>query len=305
MFTSDMSSMLFDDQGTDGPAIWPAPPAFLPPPAPPSPTADEPPPRRRRPNRVAALGVAIGLVLGAGGATVALQDGGSTVAPAIASAPAASGGTAGSVDVKRILAKVQPAIVSIRETVSSRRGTGSAAGSGMIIGSDGLVLTNAHVVTGGTDIKVTIPGRGTLPATVLGADTLADVALLQVTGASGLPTVTLASSAPAVGDPVVAVGNALALGVSPTVTTGIVSALDREIDIEGTTLSHLIQTDAAINPGSSGGPLLDAAGTVIGMTSAGATDAQSIGFAISSTTITPMLANLQQGGAGYLGAASR
>jgi putative serine protease PepD len=298
-----MSSMRFESPGTDGPSVWPAPPPFTPPPVTPPPDAPAPP--RRRPNRIAALGIAVGVVLGAGGATAALHGGGSTGSPAVAIAPAASGGAAGSVDVKGILAKVQPAIVSISETISSRRGTGSAAGSGMIIGSDGLVLTNAHVVTGGTNIQVTIPGRGTLPAKVLGADTLADVALLQVSGASGLPTVTLASSAPAVGDPVVAVGNALALGVSPTVTTGIVSALDREIDIQGTTLAHLIQTDAAINPGSSGGPLLDAAGTVIGMTSAGATDAQSIGFAIASTTITPMLPDLQQGGSGYLGTSSR
>jgi putative serine protease PepD len=320
-----MPSTLFDDQ-TVPPASWPpppppppsfAPPADFGPPLPPLAPPDEPGRSRRRPNRVAALGIAAGLILGAGGTGVALYDrGSSVVGPAALTVPASSGATPGTVDVKAVLAKVQPAIVSISETVSSRRGTGSAAGSGMIIGAGGLILTNAHVITGGTNIQVTIPGRGALPATVLGSDPAADVALLQVSGVSGLPTVTLASTAPAVGDPVVAVGNALALGVSPTVTTGIVSALDREIDVEGTTLSHLIQTDAAINPGSSGGALLDAAGTVIGMTSAGATSAQSIGFAIASTTITPMLAQLQRGSAssavstpsasaGYLGITSR
>jgi S1-C subfamily serine protease len=111
-----------------------------------------------------------------------------------------------------------------------------------------------------------------------------------------LPTVALGSiDSVQVGDPVVAVGNALALDGSPTVTAGIVSALDRSIDTESGTMQHLIQTDAAINPGNSGGPLVDSAGRVIGMNTAVAGDAQNIGFALSIGQIGPKLDGLKKG----------
>src|SRR5947208_482844 len=114
------------------------------------------------------------------------------------------------------------------------------------------------------------------------------------------------------GPPLEAVGNAVALSGGPTVTTGIVSALDRAIDTDTGTMAHLIQTDAAINPGNSGGPLLDSGGRVVGMNTAVAGNAQNIGFAIAVDEISPLIANLEKGstapapssGVAYLGVAS-
>jgi len=198
-------------------------------------------------------------------------------------------------DIQGVLGKVQPAVVAIRTT--STRGAG--AGTGMIITPDGEVLTNAHVVQGASRIEVTLEGEvAARQADLVGADSLADLALLRIRGASQLRTVELGESAPLrVGDEVVAIGNALALPGGPTVTTGIVSAKDRSID----QLEGLIQTDAAINPGNSGGPLVDAAGRVIGINTAvlrgGASAAEGIGLAIAMDTAIPVIDDLRKGGA--------
>src|SRR5207237_3961378 len=124
-------------------------------------------------------------------------------------------------------------------------------------------------------IKVTLADKNeTHDATLLGSDPTADVAVLKIQGVSNLPTVRLGRSAAArVGDDVVAIGNALALPGGPTVTEGIVSALDRTIDSSSESLEHLIQTDAAINPGNSGGPLVNSAGEVVGINTAISSDA--------------------------------
>jgi S1-C subfamily serine protease len=199
---------------------------------------------------------------------------------------------------------------------------GEEQGTGMILQANGLVLTNAHVVsgalTGGTMTVTRTGSTSSLPATLVGLDTANDVALIRITNASKLPAVTFGeSNSLEVGDSVVAIGNALGLAAgTPTVTQGIVSALGRTVTASnGTsseTLSNLIQTDAAINPGNSGGPLLDANGHVIGMNTAVAgtmsdgTNAQNIGFAIPSSKIESLLASLMKGGPitkkhGYLG----
>jgi putative serine protease PepD len=203
----------------------------------------------------------------------------------------------GALDVKAVLAKAEPAVVSITSSVTSRFGSGKAAGTGMLLTPDGQVLTNNHVVDGGTNIKVTILDKGTHNAHVLGTSPAEDVALLQVEGVSGMPTVALGSSgALQVGDSVVTVGNALGLQGGPTVTTGIVSALNRQIDTNTESLSHLIQTDAPINSGNSGGPLLNSAAQVVGMNTAVAGNAQNIGFAIAIDTIKPLVGTLATGG---------
>src|SRR6266540_3708851 len=178
----------------------------------------------------------------------------------------------------------------------------TAAGSGIILTSDGEVLTNAHVVNGASSIKVTLNGESqSRTATLVGIDTSADLALLKITGASGLPTVTIGkSSEMAVGDDVVAIGNALALQGGPTVTSGIVSALNRSIDTDSGRMTGLIQTDAAISSGNSGGPLVNAAGQVIGINSAAAastqnTTAQNIDFAIPIDKAMTVVQQLRSG----------
>ena len=260
--------------------------------------------------RTALVGGVLGLLIGAGLVGVALHGrttghasvtGRTATAQAPATAPPAAlpnaSASGGNLDVRAVLAGVEPAVVSI--TVDSGTGRFSrrtGAGTGMVINPDGDVLTNAHVVDGATDIQVTITGHGTHAARVLGTDRAADVAVVHVSGVQQLQTVTLGDSASLqVGDPVVAVGNALALDGGPTVTTGIVSALNRQLGASDGPISHLIQTDAAINPGNSGGPLLDAAGRVVGMNTAVAGDAQNIGFAIAVDQIKPLLGKLERG----------
>jgi S1-C subfamily serine protease len=176
----------------------------------------------------------------------------------------------------------------------------SAAGTGMVLTSDGEVLTNNHVVEGASVIEVTLNGERTpRRADLVGAEPDADLALLKIRDASGLPTAPLGSSAGArVGDDVVAIGNALALPGGPTVTEGIISAKDRTLREAG--LDGLIQTDAAINRGNSGGPLVNAAGEVIGINTAvirgGGSEAEGIGLAIAIDTAKPIIEALRNGG---------
>lgn len=181
---------------------------------------------------------------------------------------------------------------------------GEAAGTGVVLTPDGQVLTNAHVVENAASIKVTLTNGKSYDARVVGRDTNADLALVQLKGAHDLKPATLGdSSALQVGDDVVAIGNALALEGGPTVTRGIVSALNRSIDEQPATLSHLIQTDAAISSGNSGGPLVNAQGQVVGLNTAVASSdsqqqASNIGFAISVNTIKSKLPELRGNGAG-------
>jgi S1-C subfamily serine protease len=290
------------------PAAWPPPPSPLPhfdepvaaqPPIDPPPVA---PPARRW--RWVAGPLALLVAGGAGGVVGArLADDGTTAAPSTAAtlAPATGGGApapAGS--VRAILERVAPAVVTIT-TQAYQRGMffpAQGAGTGVILSAEGEILTNAHVVNGAGQIEVHIPGEDEpRHAELVGADAAADLALLRIPGASGLPTATLGKSGDLqVGDSVIAIGNALNLGDSPTVTQGIVSALDRELDLGRRTMSGLIQTDAAINPGNSGGPLVDAAGRVVGINTAVAGDSQNIGFAIAIDKAQPVIERIRARG---------
>jgi putative serine protease PepD len=228
----------------------------------------------------------------------------------------------GNVTIPQLVDKVIPAVVSI----DVKSGGSEDEGTGMIITSDGEVITNNHVIElysqGGDTGSITVTEYGqtkALPSTLIGYDQTKDVALLKINNASNLPTVTFGNSGKAVvGDAVVAIGNALGLSAgTPTVTQGIVSALGRSVTAggEGTqteTLQNLIQTDAAINAGNSGGPLIDTAGQVIAMntavagTSSDGTSSQNIGFAIPIAQVESLLPELQKGGqagngGGYLG----
>ncbi len=205
----------------------------------------------------------------------------------------------GSVSMQSLLANVEPGVVAIRTRSVAQYGRfGSrlqeGAGTGMIITPDGTILTNAHVVAGARSVLVTIPGDSTEhTATVTSASTTSDIAVLKMEGVSNLKTVTLGSSSSMkVGDSVVAIGNALALDGGPTVTTGIVSAVDRSIEDNTAQLQNLIQTDAAINPGNSGGPLVNTHGEVIGMNTAVSSQAQNIGFALSIDSIKSKISGL-------------
>jgi len=206
-----------------------------------------------------------------------------------------------------LLAKAEPAVAAIQVSGGSGSDlTPIAAGSGVVISNDGLMLTNAHVVLA-TDQQGNLVENPTFivkmfdgtvrSATVLGASSDYDIALLQLDDTSNLFPLALAdTSTIRVGDDVVAIGNALDLGDSPTVTTGIVSALDRTLQESNTiTLHGLIQTDAAINHGNSGGALVNMNGDLIGINSAGIPDAQNVGFAISVATIKPLLDDLKAG----------
>jgi putative serine protease PepD len=257
--------------------------------------------------------VAAALVGGAisGGVVSAVRTDQSTTARGSATTPTTAAATgnghnssviAKPQDVQGILAKVEPGIVSIR-TQAARPGRfspSSGAGTGMVLTPDGQVLTNAHVVAGATSIQVRLAGEQNFrPADLVGANTDEDVALVKIRDASGLKTVELGSSSDLrVGDDVIAIGNALDLDGDPTVTEGIVSALNRTLTDSGENLSGLIQTDAAINPGNSGGALVNAAGQVVGMNTAVAGDAQNIGFAIAIDKARPLIDALRSGATG-------
>jgi putative serine protease PepD len=281
---------------------WLDPPA---PPPPPAPGGDLATPARPRRTRWLAAGVAVtavSLAAGvAGGALVSQRD---NPAPAVAPAAASSAAVqsaGGTINVAAVLASVEPSVVSIETHITTHRGPfaaeGTGAGSGIVVGTDGTILTNAHVIEGATSIAVTVAGDSNpRDAEVVASDPDRDLALLRVSDTSGLVAAPLASNADAaVGDSVVAIGNALALEGGPTVTSGIVSALDRSIQTENGSLAGLIQTDAAISSGNSGGPLVNAEGRVIGMntavaTSSGSVAASNIGFAISIDSIRSFLA---------------
>jgi len=175
--------------------------------------------------------------------------------------------------------------------------SGKDGGTGFIVRSDGIIVTNFHVVEGAVSVTVTLPApdNRSFQARVIGSDSEHDLAILKV-DATSLPTVTMGhSSSLELGERVIALGYALALPGGPTVTSGIVSSLDRTIQVQdpsaGTTRTYqdALQTDAAINPGNSGGPLVDLNGNVVGIDSAGTESAQNIGFAIAIDAARPVI----------------
>ena len=199
-----------------------------------------------------------------------------------------------------LVAEVAPAVVSIvTETVSYnwfwQAVPQTGAGSGIIISSDGYIVTNNHVVEGAQKVTVTLSDGSAFEATIVGTDAQTDLAVVKI-DASNLAYLHFLSNSLeqlSVLDPVVAVGNALALPGGPTWTTGVVSNLGRSIEENtGVVLNDIIQIDAAINAGNSGGPLLDAAGQVVGINVAIASNAENIGFAISTDTAIPVVQSL-------------
>jgi S1-C subfamily serine protease len=294
--------------GTDGRTAspWPSGPVWAPPTSqlPPigNPLSDNgsqhasPPPARRRWPAVALATVFAAAVVGGGagyaGATFADHSSGNTVIATAQPLSYSAPSTATQLDLVSLLKTVEPSVVTIKTTIEvqgafGRTMSGEAAGTGIVLTADGEILTNAHVVADATSITVTLNGETKArTATLLGKDTVNDVALIKIDDVSGLTPAKFADSdTVSVGDDAIAIGNALNLDGGVTVTRGIISALGRSIDVENGHLSNLIQTDAAISSGNSGGPLVNASGEVVGMNTAGAASsdnvtAENIGFSI-------------------------
>ncbi|MFZ8916673.1 MAG: S1C family serine protease [Ilumatobacteraceae bacterium] len=203
------------------------------------------------------------------------------------------------VDVAGVVERISPSVVTVVASSRGNTGAGRSTGTGVVITSDGEILTNSHVVEGSDDVRVLFGDTiDPIPAVVLAADPGNDLALLKVDLDGLAPAVFADPGSITIGDEVVAVGFALDLDGGPTVTRGIVSALNRTIANSDGALDGLIQTDAAISSGNSGGPLLNANGEVIGINTAVFqssfnTAANNVGFAISVGEALPVIETLR------------
>jgi putative serine protease PepD len=294
----------------------PPPPAYVPqPPV----VAEKPNPRPRRGVNVIVLAVvaaAAGLLGAVVGVTLTEDSGtvSSSTSPVVtAPRPDGTVTNGGTTQVAKVADAVAPSVVTISATVSGGFGPGESVGTGVIISSDGDILTNAHVVEGATTVQVRLMGE-TEPRSgrVLASDAENDLALVKI-DVTGLAAAVFADpKTTKLGDPVIAIGYALNLDGGPSVTLGIVSALDRTITTESGALNNLIQTDAAISSGNSGGPLVNEQAQVVGINTAVArgdnsTAANNIGFAIDTKEVLRVLevlraqANGESREQGYLG----
>jgi putative serine protease PepD len=223
------------------------------------------------------------------------------------------------VDIRALLADALPAVVSVKATTTQANpfldpgggGRVAAQGTGIVIGGTGEIITNAHlvrgVVSGASSVTVTFHDASQYSARIVGSDCENDLALLKVDGVKNLPVLELGDSgAAAPGDAVIAIGHALGLDGGPSVTTGIISATGRTSVADtgfstNCTLTRLIQTDAPISSGNSGGPLLDVQGHVIGINtmvaaSTSQTSVNGISFAVAADTVRSLLPSLRAGG---------
>ncbi len=216
------------------------------------------------------------------------------------SAPTSSGSA--NQPIVQIAALASPAVVTITDAGSGGfgRSSGTSIGSGMIVTADGYILTNRHVIASSGTLTVQLSDGRQFDGTVVGTDPTHDVAVVKI-AATGLPTVTLGNSDNLqIGQLAVAIGDPLGT-FAGTVTTGIVSGTGRQIDVQDEAtgrpvhLTGLIQTDAAINEGNSGGPLLNAAGQVIGINTATDSSAEGIGFAVPINIAAALLTKAEAG----------
>jgi len=229
-------------------------------------------------------------------AVVTIETNSRTAPPAPTTAANLTSNTTSN-DPTAVIARANASVVTIATSSQGTFGGGSSGvGSGIIVSSNGVILTNAHVVAGADQLTVQLPDGRQLPATVIQSDTAADLATIKV-DATGLTAATLGdSSSVQVGERVYAIGSPLG-EYSDTVTSGVLSATNRSITVSGERrgqsedLTGLLQTDAAINPCNSGGPLIDGNGAVIGIVTAGSSNAQGIGFAIPINAAKNLIAS--------------
>src|SRR5690349_1444931 len=266
-------------------------------------------------------GVVVAVVAAAGGLG-ASQKTVTVVQPApLAPSNSSAQGSSSALTPHQIYVRDAPGVVFVTSTIVRQtespfgffRGEGEqqgqATGSGIVIDGKGTILTNWHVVENAVKVTVSFENNQTVEAKVVGTDPSNDLALLHVSAeGTKLHPIPLGDSSKAqVGDPVLAIGNPY--GFARTLTTGVVSALQRQITApNGFTIDNVIQTDAPINPGNSGGPLLNAAGQVIGINSqiesGNGGGSVGIGFAVPINTAKQHLPQLEKGGTvrgGYLG----
>ncbi|MEO8362770.1 MAG: trypsin-like peptidase domain-containing protein [Ilumatobacteraceae bacterium] len=302
------------DNFPDEPSRWNTEPIFEPVKSP-SPfvySPPPPPPPAERQRKRAPLVAVVALVCGLLGAIVGVvaadhwdlgSDSGSTrnvsFSPVITSALSADDPNLGQSIVAQVTNALSDSVVTISSEVTDATGSGEAVGTGVVLTADGEILTNAHVVADATAVRVRFAGESEpRAAKVLATDPGNDLALIKI-DATGLTPVTFAQPGSVrVGDSVVAIGYALALDGGPTVSTGIVSALKRTIITDSGALNGLIQTDAAISSGNSGGPLVNLRGEVIGINTAVArsdatSSANNIGFSISVDEVLPEIDQLR------------
>jgi S1-C subfamily serine protease len=284
----------------------------MPPPAPGVRARPPAPPggRRGRAWPVVVIVGIVALVAGLGGALLGYvltgddEDGAPPAATATSPPPIERAKSSGGFAVADVANAVGPSVVTISADVGGAM-TGEAVGTGVIVSVDGEILTNAHVVADATAIRVRLAGdTEPVDAELVAADAGNDLALLRI-DRDGLVAAQFApAGSVALGDEVVAIGFALDLAGDPTVTQGIVSALDRTLITENDgALDGLIQTDAAISSGNSGGPLVDAAGRVVGINTAVARSdmivaASNVGFAIGVDEVETVLAALREQASG-------
>jgi putative serine protease PepD len=257
---------------------------------------------------VTLLALLVGLGAGVGGAILADQAGwtngnsasnGTAISPVVTSAVDSNDPSVGASAVAQVANAMADSVVTISAVVDSEFGSGDSVGSGVVLSANGEILTNAHVVEGATQVRVRFAGE-TEPRTarVVAADAGNDLALLRIQ-ATGLKPATFAQpNTVRIGDEVIAIGYALDLDGGPTVTKGIVSALSRTIVTQSGVLNRLIQTDAAISSGNSGGPLVNMRAEVVGINTAVARSdagsaANNVGFAISVEEILRVVDQLR------------
>ena len=206
--------------------------------------------------------------------------------------------SSGSLTIAEVVKMVAPAVVGVDATINSTSGTSNSLGSGFIISEEGLVVANYHVIEGATSVNVVLSTGKEVSAEVVNYDSTEDLAVLKVTDDIEMPGVANLgdSSSVETGEEVIAIGNPLGKEFSETVTSGIVSSANRTITKNDSSTVEYIQTDAAINSGNSGGPLINSQGQVIGINTAKEVGEgiEGIGFSIPINVLTEKLEDLSK-----------